>query len=82
MNSAKKRTATNIIENAESSESRQKNPFIWRDTAFAPCRLGGELATATVHPIHFEDYSGTQFERLVFAYHLRAGWTDLVWHGQ
>lgn len=40
------------------------------------------MATATVHPVHFEDYSGTQFERLVFAYHLRAGWTDLVWHGQ
>ncbi|MGQ0697469.1 MAG: hypothetical protein ACT4PZ_04425 [Panacagrimonas sp.] len=37
---------------------------------------------ATVHPIHFEDYSGVQFERLVFAYHVRAGWTDLVWHGQ
>lgn len=38
--------------------------------------------TSTVHPIHFEDYSGTQFERLVFAYHVRAGWRDLVWHGQ
>ena len=37
---------------------------------------------ATVHSIHFEDYSGVQFERLVFAYHVRAGWTDLVWHGQ
>lgn len=36
----------------------------------------------TVHPIHFEDYSGVQFERLVFAYHVRAGWVDLVWHGQ
>lgn len=35
-----------------------------------------------VHPIHFEDYSGVQFERLVFAYHVRAGWRDLVWHGQ
>jgi hypothetical protein len=37
---------------------------------------------STVHPIHFEDYSGVQFERLVFAYHVRAGWRDLVWHGQ
>lgn len=37
---------------------------------------------STVHPIHFEDYSGIQFERLVFAYHVRAGWHDLVWHGQ
>ncbi|AOE85888.1 restriction endonuclease [Pseudomonas sp. TCU-HL1] len=38
--------------------------------------------TSMVHPIHFEDYSGAQFERLVFAYHLRAGWTDLAWTGQ
>lgn len=37
---------------------------------------------STVHPIHFEDYGGVQFERLVFAYHVRAGWRDLVWHGQ
>lgn len=36
----------------------------------------------TVQPIHFEDYSGVQFERLVFAYHVRAGWTEVVWHGQ
>ncbi|WP_321801279.1 hypothetical protein [Burkholderia sp. BCC1988] len=35
-----------------------------------------------VSPIHFEDYSGTQFERLVFAYHVRAGWRDLIWRGQ
>jgi len=40
------------------------------------------MATITVSPIHFEDYSGTQFERLVFAYHVRAGWRDLIWHGQ
>ena len=40
------------------------------------------MATVTVHPVHFEDYSGIQFERLVFAYHVRAGWTNLVWHGQ
>ena len=25
-----------------------------------------------VHPIHFEDFDGFQFERLVFAYHVRA----------
>lgn len=35
-----------------------------------------------VQPIHFEDFGGVQFERLVFAYHVRAGWRDLVWHGQ
>lgn len=40
------------------------------------------MATITVSPIHFEDYSGIQFERLVFAYHVRAGWRDLIWHGQ
>lgn len=40
------------------------------------------MATVTVSPIHFEDYSGIQFERLVFAYHVRVGWRGLVWHGQ
>ena len=40
------------------------------------------MATITVSPIHFEDYSGIQFERIVFAYHVRAGWRDLIWHGQ
>lgn len=40
------------------------------------------MATVTVSPIHFEDYSGIQFERLVFAYHVRAGWRDLAWRGQ
>jgi hypothetical protein len=40
------------------------------------------MATITVSPVHFEDYSGIQFERLVFAYHVRAGWRDLIWHGQ
>ncbi|HGQ7767816.1 TPA: restriction endonuclease [Pseudomonas aeruginosa] len=40
------------------------------------------MATVMVSPIHFEDFSGIQFERLVFAYHLRAGWRDLVWNGQ
>lgn len=40
------------------------------------------MATVMVSPIHFEDFSGIQFERLVFAYHLRAGWRDLVWRGQ
>jgi hypothetical protein len=35
-----------------------------------------------VQKIHFEDFGGTEFERLVFAYHVRAGWTDLTWYGQ
>jgi hypothetical protein len=37
----------------------------------------------SVHPIHFEDFSGFQFERLVFAYHARTEkWKSLEWYGQ
>jgi hypothetical protein len=35
-----------------------------------------------VGPIHFEDFSGAEFERLVFAYHLRDGWQKLAWYGE
>ena len=36
-----------------------------------------------VAPVHFEDFSGEAFERLVFAYHLRAEWwRSLEWYGQ
>ena len=36
-----------------------------------------------VQPIHFEDFSGVQFERLVFAYHARTDcWVSLEWFGQ
>ena len=36
-----------------------------------------------VQPIHFDDFSGTQFERLVFAYHVRTDcWKSLEWFGQ
>ena len=39
--------------------------------------------TKSVHPIHFDDYDGKQFERLVFAYHLRTErWRLLEWYGQ
>jgi len=38
--------------------------------------------SSLVQRIHFEDFGGTEFERLVFAYHVRAGWTDLAWYGQ
>lgn len=37
---------------------------------------------ATVRKIHFEDLGGTEFERLVFAYHVRAGWQNVSWYGQ
>jgi hypothetical protein len=36
-----------------------------------------------VLPVHFEDYGGEQFERLVFAYHARTErWRSLEWYGQ
>ena len=36
-----------------------------------------------VQPIHFEDFDGLQFERLVFAYHARTEkWRALEWYGQ
>lgn len=36
-----------------------------------------------VKPIHFEDFDGSEFERLVFAYHCRADhWRSLEWYGQ
>ncbi len=36
-----------------------------------------------VRPIHFEDFDGFQFERLVFAYHARTEkWKSLEWYGQ
>ena len=40
------------------------------------------MINASVRPIHFEDFGGVEFERLVFAFHLRAGWVDLAWYGQ
>ena len=39
--------------------------------------------TSSVHSVHFEDFDGTQFERLVFAYLLRTErWRTLEWYGQ
>ena len=36
-----------------------------------------------VQPIHFEDFDGSQFERLVLAYHWRSDqWRSLEWYGQ
>jgi hypothetical protein len=36
-----------------------------------------------VQAIHFEDFDGTQFERLVFAFHVRIeDWKSLEWYGQ
>lgn len=39
--------------------------------------------TISVKPVHFDDYDGSEFERLVFAYHLRMDrWESLEWYGQ
>lgn len=40
------------------------------------------MPNVTVRPVHFEDFDGHAFERLVFAYHLWADWRDLAWYGQ
>jgi hypothetical protein len=40
------------------------------------------MTSRLVQKIHFEDFGGAEFERLVFAYHVRAGWTDMAWYGQ
>ena len=40
------------------------------------------MPNSTVRRVHFEDFGGAEFERLVFAYHVRAGWSDLAWYGQ
>jgi len=41
------------------------------------------MPNSTVHPVHFEDFDGHQFERLVFAYLFRTdNWLSLEWYGQ
>lgn len=41
------------------------------------------MVEIVVLPIHFEDRSGTEFERLCFAYVLRTRqWTSIDWYGQ
>lgn len=41
------------------------------------------MLNRTVQPVHFEDFDGHQFERLVFAYMLRTDdWLSLDWYGQ
>lgn len=46
-------------------------------------QVGYHMGTKFVGPIHFEDFFGEQFERLVFAYFLRThNWKSLEWNGQ
>lgn len=40
------------------------------------------VLNSQVGPVHFEDHSGLQFERLVFAFALRNGWPDVRWLGE
>jgi len=41
------------------------------------------MTNRTVQPIHFEDFEGHQFERLIFAFLLRTdNWISLEWYGQ
>lgn len=35
-----------------------------------------------VNPVHFEDFSGKQFERLLLGYAIRNGWKDAEWLGE
>ena len=41
-----------------------------------------QMPNSTVRPVHFEDFGGAGFERLVFAYHVRIGCSELAWYGQ
>lgn len=41
------------------------------------------MPNCTVQPVHFEDFGGHHFERLVFAYLIRTdNWVSLEWYGQ
>jgi len=41
------------------------------------------MINRSLHPLHFDDFEGHQFERLVFAYMLRTdNWLSLEWYGQ
>jgi hypothetical protein len=45
--------------------------------------MATRMPSSTVHLIHFEDHDPRDFERLVFAYLLRADrWQTLEWYGQ
>ena len=41
-----------------------------------------QMPNSTVRRVHFEDFGGAEFERLVFAYHVWVGWSELAWYGQ
>lgn len=45
-------------------------------------RSGRQAVNRKVQPVHFEDFSGREFERLVFAFALREGWAKVEWLGE
>jgi hypothetical protein len=82
---------------AEYREFRRRQNALNRGTTAVACEALADLLdqklrlglprynapAVTVQPVHFDDFSGKQFERLVFAYHLRTGkWRSLEWYGQ
>lgn len=48
-----------------------------------PPRYGAIRGISTqVGPIHFEDFSGKEFERLLLGFAIRSGWKDAEWLGE
>ena len=37
-----------------------------------------QMPNSTVRPVYFEEFGGAEFERLVFACHVRVGWSELA----
>jgi hypothetical protein len=63
--------------------SEQAKAIAKFDAKQTDARPAASSLAKTVQPVHFEDFSGQQFERLVFAYHLRTEkWRTLEWYGQ
>lgn len=52
------------------------------ENAKTVARPASRSINSQVRPVHFMDFSGRDFERLVFAYTLRAGWTEAEWLGE
>ncbi len=70
---------------AREESSTNRETYRDREAGFRgrKTRAKTNLLTTQVFPIHFEDFGGKQFERLVFAYHLRhEQWRSLEWYGQ
>jgi hypothetical protein len=73
-----------LPESAEFEKLRSKNKLPEHgDSAQPRSAAAASRVARTVQPVHFEDFDGHQFERLVFAFHLRTEkWRTLEWYGQ